>query len=221
MEEKSHRRHKTSSGHDAGIQSSSKFGERERELKRERDNELKSIAKNNLESSETVYRDKHGRKLDMVNEFMKQQTLAENKKAKVEKAQYEWGKGLKQKENEEEKRRELLEIADEPFARYIDDPKIDTMRKNELRDGDPMAQFFMQKSEKLEAAKESNTSSKQVNKKPLYKGPIPTPNRFGIRPGYRWDAIDRGIGYEHTLLTRINSKKSLKEDEYKWSVADL
>ena len=47
------------------------------------------------------------------------------------------------------------------------------------------------------------------------------PTRFGILPGYRWDAVDRGNGFENRLLTKMNDRASLKEDEYKWSVSDL
>ena len=41
---------------------------------------------------ETVYRDKKGKKLDMLSEFMRQQNTEESKKLKLEQAQYEWGK---------------------------------------------------------------------------------------------------------------------------------
>ena len=86
------RKEKTSSGHYAGIQTASEFGETERELKRQRDEELKRFNVSYNESStvaETVYRDKYGKKLDMLSEFMRQQNVEENKKLKIEKAQYE------------------------------------------------------------------------------------------------------------------------------------
>jgi hypothetical protein len=57
--------------------------------------------------------------------------------------------------------------------------------------------------------------------KPLYSGPTPPPNRFHIRPGYRWDAIDRGNGFENMLLKKMSDKNSFKEDEYRWAVADM
>jgi hypothetical protein len=47
---------------------------------------------------DTVYRDKKGKKLDMLNEFMRQQAVREGKEFKLEKAQHEWGKGLVQKQ---------------------------------------------------------------------------------------------------------------------------
>ena len=57
--------------------------------------------------------------------------------------------------------------------------------------------------------------------KPIYQGPPPPPNRFGILPGYRWDGVDRSNGYEKKFFERINAKKALQEESYKWSVEDL
>lgn len=71
------RRTKTSSGHNAGLQSIESFGEKERELQKKRERELKELG--NIEQEETVYRDKRGRKLDMLNEFMRQQATTEGK----------------------------------------------------------------------------------------------------------------------------------------------
>ena len=70
----------TVSGHAAGLQSGSEFGEREREYKVIRDSEL-SKADPSLSGaqSSTVYRDKTGKKLDILNEFVRQQALKETK----------------------------------------------------------------------------------------------------------------------------------------------
>lgn len=91
-----------------------------------------------------------------------------------------------QKKDEEEFKKELLEISQQPFARTADDPKLEALRKKELRDGDPMKAFFKKK-EKEQAKKkrdaggdgDGNSSSNisNSNSKPLYEGPLPTPNR--------------------------------------------
>ena len=70
---------------------SKQFGEVERSLKQERQREDASKA-NEQPAIETVYRDKKGKKLDMLSEFMRQQSTEESKKLKLEQAQYEWGK---------------------------------------------------------------------------------------------------------------------------------
>lgn len=55
---------------------------------------------------------------------------------------------------------------------------------------------------------------------PEFRGACP-PNRFNIRPGHRWDGVDRSNGYEEKLLLQINSKKALESEAYKWSSSDL
>ena len=226
------KRKKTASGHDAGLQSSSQFGKTEKELKAQRDLELSNADPSLLGSqAETVYRDRKGKKLDMLNEFMRQQAVKEGKEVKLEKAQMEWGRGSVQKEEAALARKEMEEIANEPFARTIDNPRLEAMRKEAIRDGDPMAEYFMQKKEKEEAVVGSSSSAhgnsssllhtKQKPQKPKYKGPLGLPNRFSILPGYRWDGIDRGNRYEHKILTKQNDRTALKEDEYRWSTQDM
>ena len=209
------RKEKTSSGHFAGIQTASEFGETERELKRQREEELKrfnAAYNDSSEVQETVFRDKQGKKVDMLSELTRQQQTEEIKKRKLEEAQQEWGKGAVQKKDREERAIELAEMAFEPFARTIEDPKLEELKKKELREGDPMAKYFEKKMEKKEQIVQFDETGKEIKKRPVYKGPIPTPNRFGIHPGYRWDAINRGNGFEHKLLTKLNDKNSLRED---------
>jgi pre-mRNA-splicing factor CWC26 len=242
MSSKSER--KTSTGHTAGLHSGGSFGEAERTLKRERDQDLAQMDQGAAgRNAETVYRDKRGRKLDMLSEFMKQQSSAEGKQKAVEKAQYDWGTGAVQKKATEESRQEMLDLASAPFARTVDDPKLERMRKETTRVGDPMAEYFASKREKeqsemdeqdeREAAARDKERERSANftaskpptskKKPLYNGPTPAPNRFNIRPGYRWDAVDRSnsLKFEHKVLLKMNERSALKDDAYKWSVSDL
>ena len=73
------------------LKTSKQFGEVERSLKLERQREIDSNGNDEQPAVETVYRDKKGKKLDMLSEFMRQQSTEENKKLKLEQAQYEWG----------------------------------------------------------------------------------------------------------------------------------
>jgi pre-mRNA-splicing factor CWC26 len=75
--------------------------------------------------------------------------------------------------------------------------------------------------EELSSQRSSNPVTSNIPIKPTYKGPQPKPNRYGIRPGYRWDGIDRGNGFEDKVLETLHSKGRKKEDAYKWSAADM
>ena len=98
-----------------------------------------------------------------------------------------------------------------------------------------MYEYFLNK--KLEVEEEANREKELNNKekdskptvsnfmeestKPKYRGPLPPPNRFNILPGYRWDGINRGNGFESRRLIRMNFTKMRKQQAYQWSVADL
>jgi pre-mRNA-splicing factor CWC26 len=96
---------------------------------------------------------------------------------------------------------EIEAIREGTFARSVDD--VDKYKKDIARDGDPMMKY------------QTNTNKK------VYKGPPPKPNRFGIMPGYRWDGIDRGNGFEEKVLASLYAKGRKEEERYKWSCADM
>ena len=177
--------------HVAGLQSSSDFARREKELQDIKKNELKAIDPSlSGQYADTVYRDKRGRKLDMLNEFMRQEAIREGKEVKLKEATLEWGKATVQKQEHIEKIKEYEEVINEPFARSLDNPRLEKMRKEMRRDGDPMAAYLH--SNDVDEPIEQQAQTQRSSGKPMYKGPTPRPNRFGIAPGYRWDGIERG-----------------------------
>jgi pre-mRNA-splicing factor CWC26 len=54
----------------------------------------------------------------------------------------------------------------------------------------------------------------------VYQGWCP-PNRFGIRPGYRWDGVDRSNGFEAGCFAKQNNANLRATEEYKWSSSDM
>ena len=103
-----------------------------------------------------------------------------------------------------------------------------------MRPDDPMYEYFMskrmEKEDEEQAEKEANNTEKEAKptvsnyleeSKPKYRGPMPAPNRFNILPGYRWDGISRGNGFEAKRIIRMNVTKMRKQQAYQWSVADL
>lgn len=75
---------------------------------------------------------------------------------------------------------------------------------------DPMLEYFRQKErEKCD-----------LKGKPIYRGPYP-PNRYNIRPGYRWDGVDRSNGFEKKLIEKSAAKIAGEEESFRWATRDL
>ncbi|KAF9942357.1 Pre-mRNA-splicing factor cwc26 [Mortierella alpina] len=159
--------------------------------------------------ADTVYRDASGRKVDRVQEKIEKAEAARREIEKQEQ-QMEWGKGIVQREAEVDRKRREEEEKLEPLARYKDDAELNEELKERDRWNDPAAKF-------LTGVKKSK---KAAPKYPLYQGNIP-PNRFNIRPGYRWDGVDRSIGFEQEYFQRMNTKKHNAMEAHMWSVEDM
>ncbi|XP_065879095.1 uncharacterized protein [Euphorbia lathyris] len=85
--------------------------------------------------AEAVFRDKKGQRISKE-EYSKLKQRVEEKPKDIK---LEWGKGLAQKREAEARIQELEVEKDKPFARTRDDPELDSMLKERLRWGDPMA----------------------------------------------------------------------------------
>ncbi|KAI0491353.1 hypothetical protein KFK09_025613 [Dendrobium nobile] len=174
--------------------------------------------------AEVVFRDKEGKKVS-------KEELMKSKEKKKEEKPLEWGKGLAQKREAEERGKELEREKERPFARSRDDPELDKMLKERLRWGDPMAHLVKRKTSELiledfaenEKMKESGFIVPQSipTHSWLKRGLDFTPNRYGIKPGRHWDGVDRSNGYEKELFKRQNEKRATETEAYLWSVSDM
>ncbi|KIJ11952.1 hypothetical protein PAXINDRAFT_83664 [Paxillus involutus ATCC 200175] len=159
-------------------------------------------------AQETVYRDASGRKIDTKAaraDAARKKREREEKEAK----KMQWGKGLMQRDEEEKRRLQLEKNKSLPFSRRADDKELNEELKAQERWNDPAAAFLTAK------------KASKGPRKPEYSGPPPPPNRFGIKPGYRWDGVDRGNGFEKKLFQRHNERKRTAAASYEWSVDDM
>ncbi|GAA5928782.1 Bud13/CWC26 family protein [Sporobolomyces koalae] len=181
-------------------------------IKRQREQEARR--NNDQEPSEqetTVYRDSSGRKIDMK---LQKAEEAKRKRQELERemAKMEWGKGLVQREDKERMKLEAQKLARKGVARYADDEEMNDELKEVERWNDPAANFL---------TKSKSEKSKSKSKFPVYQGPPPPPNRFGIRPGYRWDGVDRGTGFEAKYMQKKNSASMYRAAAHAFSTEDM
>ncbi|CAI9737258.1 Hypothetical predicted protein [Octopus vulgaris] len=203
---------RTLGGTRAGLSSAAETRKEIRHM-RQRENKLFQQMDTSVsgKNAETVIRDRStGRRRDMKQELAKKE---EEQKKKAEKdAKYaEWGKGLKQKAQQQQAVQDSVYEMSKPLARYKDDKDLDQMLREKIRPDDPMLAFI----------KKKKKPDKNVKEKPMYKGPPAPPNRYNIQPGYRWDGVDRSNGYETQLYAKIAEKKATAQMAYKWSVEEM
>jgi pre-mRNA-splicing factor CWC26 len=138
--------------------------------------------------TETTYRDATGRRLDPMlrrAELRHQQEQKEREeresKEEEERMQKELRSGLAQRREQAERREQLRQQATRSFAATKDDEEYNEMLKEREHWNDPASAFLSKDTEK-------KTRKRLKRIVPVYMGVAP-PNRFGIRPGYRWDGV--------------------------------
>ncbi|KAI1651764.1 Pre-mRNA-splicing factor of RES complex-domain-containing protein [Daldinia loculata] len=209
-----------SDGTHAGLQSASavaaqlearRRAERE-EYERERERE-RGHKKGKSGEAETIYRDATGRRVDVS---MKRAELRREaaEAAAREAAKTEALRGEVQIEAARRRREELEDAKVMTVARHADDEDMNREMKEQVRWGDSMARFIEPK-----GAGDGGGGGKtrKLKGKPIYQGAW-TPNRYGIRPGYRWDGVDRGNGFEAERFKAINRRERNKGLEYSWQM---
>lgn len=200
-----------SDGTHAGLQSAATVSAQLARRKALEEAEFENMKKHEKEA-ETVYRDATGRRIDISMkraEARKQLAEAEEKKLKATEAL----RGDVQMD-EARKRRELLQDAKlMTVARGVNDEEMNKELKEKVRWGDTMAGMIG--GDNSGAAAETGGGRKKNKGRPIYQGAAP-PNRYGIRPGYRWDGVDRGNGFEGERFKAMNRVERNKDLEYNW-----
>jgi pre-mRNA-splicing factor CWC26 len=157
-------------------------------------------------TQETIYRDASGRIINVAMKRAEARRAEEEKKEKEERAR-EALMGDVQRQQRETRKQELQEAKAMPLARGIEDETMNEELRARDRWNDPAAGFLTQKA----------GPGASVTGKPLYRGAF-QPNRYGIRPGHRWDGVDRANGFEKEWFAARNKKGRMEALDYQWQM---
>eukprot|EP00918_Siedleckia_nematoides_P060233 GHVU01131400.1.p1 GENE.GHVU01131400.1~~GHVU01131400.1.p1 ORF type:complete len:231 (+),score=51.60 GHVU01131400.1:453-1145(+) len=113
-----------------------------------------------------IYRDKDGKKIGR-DEWIKLQGKKDDKKKRRrdQRPAPEWGTGLVQQQQQEDRQKEEAEISAQPITRYDIDEKYDVELRNRTRDGDPMAEFQDSDDSERKAHKKREKALKKEERK--------------------------------------------------------
>lgn len=206
---------KTLEGKTAGLQDARNLRKENDAFKAKQDKMYKDLRPetSGRNAENIVMRDRRARpKGDIAREIEEDKRKAE---AELERKKVydRWGKGLKQVEDYETHLQEAVHEMNKPLARAADDGDLQDYLKNQERLDDPMLEYMRKK-------KQDTSRKAGAAEKPLYQGTAPE-NRFGIRPGYRWDGVNRSNGYEQKYFDKISSKKAIEIEAYRYATEDM
>jgi pre-mRNA-splicing factor CWC26 len=173
------------------------------------------------EAEETVYRDATGRRID-ISMKRAEARAAEQEKIRQERREKEDAMGDVQRREKEERKQAVEEARFLGVARYADDEGLNEEMRGVGRWGDPMLGYVSEK------RKEDGSGSQGVGRevistevrgprRKVYQGAA-APNRYGIRPGWRWDGVDRGSGFEKEWFQARGKKSRIENLEYQWQM---
>jgi pre-mRNA-splicing factor CWC26 len=197
----------TDSGTRAGLQRSKDVQAAAEKMKREERRKMKeAMDEAGMAGTDgTIYRDASGRIINVAMkraEARRKEQEQEQKKREVAEA----AKGDAQRLMKEERQLKLKDAKYMAFARGADDAELNEDLKEQDRWNDPAAQF-------VATVKKKKSKTGRL----LYQGSF-APNRFGIRPGYRWDGVDRSIGFEKRWFEARNRKNANEALKYAWEM---
>ncbi|KAM0273566.1 hypothetical protein ACHAQH_008264 [Verticillium albo-atrum] len=202
---------KMSDGTHAGLQSAATVSAQLRRRQAAEQAEFARMRAGGREE-ETVYRDATGRRVDVsMKRAEARRAAAEAEEREKERQAKIVPKGDVQAAAAKARREALEDAKTMAFARGADDEDMNREMKEKERWNDPMAQFIQTDTATADG------KGKKGKKRPMYTGGAP-PNRYGIRPGYRWDGVDRSNGFEGERFKAINRRERNKGLDYSWQM---
>ncbi|KAF1953545.1 hypothetical protein CC80DRAFT_419549 [Byssothecium circinans] len=196
----------TESGARAGLQTAAQVAAATKKRQEEEKRKAAEVAKEGG-AGETIYRDASGR---IINVAMKRaearKKAEEEEKKKLEKERA--ARGDVQNAEALKRKQQLQDAKGLTLARYADDAELNDELKERARWNDPSAAYLKRRK-----------AGRSITGKPLYQGGF-QPNRYGIRPGHRWDGVDRGNGFESEWFKSRNRKANIEKMEYAWQMDD-
>ncbi|KAJ2702800.1 Pre-mRNA-splicing factor cwc26 [Coemansia sp. IMI 203386] len=189
-----------------GLQTAQTF---KKDSDRARDHQMRQIpvSADPGASGDTVYRDpKTGKRLD-IDKVRAQDAEKKQRQHRLRAQQVEWNKGIVQQRARVESQNLVESMRTGTSSSSGDAAQaLNSERRDRMLWDDPALQFLENKKQ-------------EVHKFPVYKGQAP-PNRFNIRPGYRWDGVDRSNGFEADYFKRQAASSARQAETYASSVAD-
>lgn len=192
------------SGAKAGLQTAAEM-EADMKKKEEEDKREAAEAAKQLggAAQETIYRDASGRIINVAMKRAEARKKAEDEERK-EREKQKAARGDVQNAAAEKRKQQLQDAKTMTIARYADDAELNDELKERGHWNDPASGFLRKKK-----------AGRSITGKPLYQGAF-QPNRYGIRPGHRWDGVDRGNGFESQWFNARNRKANVEKLEYQW-----
>ena len=166
------------------------------------------------QQEETVYRDATGRRIDVHMKRAEARKAEEEERRKELEEKKKSGGDVQMKQREDRKQ-QLDDAKFLSIARYADDEDLNQELKGRERWGDTMAAYI--EKETGGGGKGATPVIGGGSTKPMYTGAF-QPNRYGIRPGHRWDGVDRGNGFEKEWFQARSRKDRNRDLDYQWQM---
>ena len=184
------------------------------EQRRRAEQKLAKSSKTKALPEETVYRDATGRRID-VSMKRAEARAAEQERLRQERKDKEDALGDVQRREKEQRKKDVEEARFLGVSRYADDEEMNEELRKQRRWDDPMAQYMAEK--EAEERPRGQTAGGDAPRTKVYQGAAP-PNRYGILPGWHWDGVDRGNGFEKQWFQARGRKSRNENLEYQWQM---